>query len=357
MPGESSVDRAVDVSAIARSAMAAIGFIPVLHLAAALSPVVLVMLDRLESRYALLSAPILYLVPPLVVRATTSIRPLPGGSVDLGSPAFLYWWFTAQWQVVFARLPLLEELLRLLPNRRRCPGRRVFASPAGIVDRRRRGHAAAALAACLLALARWTTRHEGRQRAGGGGRLTLRDLLSLAGAHWRLKVRLQTALLLLFCGGYFALQRIALLPERVFELSRVDLMIAFDPTWVWVYQSAYLLMGIVPWLADDRDDLRRYARGFVLLSAAGFACFLFWPVAGPRPAEVPRDAMYRFLVLYDGATNAFPSLHVGLTVYTVLFGVRASEGRLPAGMRAALMEDRSCPHRIGSRRHALASCA
>lgn len=116
MPDVSSAERAFDVSTAARVAMVVLGLIPFLHVTATLAPVALVMLNRSEPRFATLSILMLYLVPPLVVRTITWIRPLPAGRIDLGSPAFLHWWFTAQWQIVFARLPFLEELLRLVPG-------------------------------------------------------------------------------------------------------------------------------------------------------------------------------------------------------------------------------------------------
>jgi acetyltransferase-like isoleucine patch superfamily enzyme len=34
----------------------------------------------------------------------------------VGSNAFLRWWYTAQWQVLFNRFPQLEEALRLIPG-------------------------------------------------------------------------------------------------------------------------------------------------------------------------------------------------------------------------------------------------
>ncbi len=116
MQGVSSADRAFDVPAAARAVMVALGFVPAVHVIATLAPVALVMLNRCEPRVAALSPLALYLLPPLVVRMMTWIRPLPSGRVDLGSSAFLRWWLTAQWQIVFARLPFLEELLRLVPG-------------------------------------------------------------------------------------------------------------------------------------------------------------------------------------------------------------------------------------------------
>lgn len=58
----------------------------------------------------------LYLLPPLVVRCARFVSVEPRGVFPLGSSPSLVWWFMAQWQVVFNRLPWLEELLRLVPG-------------------------------------------------------------------------------------------------------------------------------------------------------------------------------------------------------------------------------------------------
>ena len=59
----------------------------------------------------------LYLVPPLVCRSTLLLFGRPQGrSLTQETRAYKVWWFTAQWQVVFNRLPWLEELLRLVPG-------------------------------------------------------------------------------------------------------------------------------------------------------------------------------------------------------------------------------------------------
>jgi hypothetical protein len=108
--------RAFEVSAAYRAAMVALGFIPVLHLIATLLPLVLALNGRITPTAAWLSPMLLYIVPPLVVRLATTWTPLPAGVVNPGSAAFLQWWFSAQWQVVFARFPALEELLRMVPG-------------------------------------------------------------------------------------------------------------------------------------------------------------------------------------------------------------------------------------------------
>lgn len=103
------------LSPVERLVMIACGFIPLLHLLATLMPLALTLGGRADRRTLALMPAALYVMPPLIVRVCTWIRPLPSGAVPVGSDAFLLWWFTAQWQVLFARLPFLEELLRVVP--------------------------------------------------------------------------------------------------------------------------------------------------------------------------------------------------------------------------------------------------
>jgi hypothetical protein len=156
-------------------------------------------------------------------------------------------------------------------------------------------------------------------------------------AQWRLKAALSAALTVLFAVPYFTLQRVALFPVRRLELTSLDQAIPFDPRWVWVYQSVYVLIALVPWLATTREQLLRYTRGFVCLSLVSFACFLLFPVAAPRPEILPTTGMFAWLVWYDGSTNTFPSLHVGLATYTLWFGAQTVRGALAAGVRRRLL--------------------
>jgi hypothetical protein len=115
MRAASSAERLVDVPAGIRAAMVALGWIPAAHALLALAPLA-VAYTRADAAIALWSPAVLYLLPPLAVRLQARVWPLPRGRVDLASGAFLRWWASAQWQVVFARLPWLDELLRLLPG-------------------------------------------------------------------------------------------------------------------------------------------------------------------------------------------------------------------------------------------------
>lgn len=148
-------------------------------------------------------------------------------------------------------------------------------------------------------------------------------------AHFGLKSALTLLLPVLFCAGYFSLQRFTIFEPRQLPLSWIDRAVEFDPEWVYVYQSIYLFMPVAPWLASRRADLVRYARGFAWLSAISFIVFLCFPVAGPRPdSPGPVPAAYAWLVSYEGTLNAFPSLHAGLTTYSLHFGYRVvAEGK------------------------------
>jgi hypothetical protein len=58
----------------------------------------------------------LYLLPPLAARLILYIFPILQGRITVGSKQFFSWWTSFQLQVVFCRLPFLEESLRLIPG-------------------------------------------------------------------------------------------------------------------------------------------------------------------------------------------------------------------------------------------------
>jgi hypothetical protein len=107
---------ALDVAAGFRLGMVALGFIPVLHVVLTLLPVALALTGRARSGAAWFAPIILFLVPPLIVRFATMWTPLATGLVQPGTASFLHWWFTAQWQIIFARFPALEEMMRMVPG-------------------------------------------------------------------------------------------------------------------------------------------------------------------------------------------------------------------------------------------------
>lgn len=58
----------------------------------------------------------LYLLPPLLAFLLRRFFTLREGTLAAGSPDFLVWWTLFNLQVIFCRLPQLEELLRIVPG-------------------------------------------------------------------------------------------------------------------------------------------------------------------------------------------------------------------------------------------------
>ncbi len=96
--------------------MVLVGYIPFFNLVIMITICVLARRGILPGWTWVLAPAWLLLIPPIVVRATLSLRPLPREDIAVGSSAFLIWWFTSQWQTIFNRLPWIEEMIRLIPG-------------------------------------------------------------------------------------------------------------------------------------------------------------------------------------------------------------------------------------------------
>ena len=59
---------------------------------------------------------VLYLVPPIAVRVLFALGRMREGNLAIGSNEFFLWWTSFQWQMLFCRLPALEEIIRLVPG-------------------------------------------------------------------------------------------------------------------------------------------------------------------------------------------------------------------------------------------------
>ena len=132
-------------------------------------------------------------------------------------------------------------------------------------------------------------------------------------ACWRFKTFLTLSLAVLFCTPYLLIGHYPLLPVHSMELSWIDRWIGFHPKyWVWVYQSIYIPINVIPWLSDRREDLRRYVSGFAILATISFTIFFLYPIRAPKPEVSQPTGMYWILQEYDATFNSLPSLHAGL---------------------------------------------
>lgn len=59
---------------------------------------------------------LLYFLPPLCARIIKALFPIREGRIQMGSSDFFVWWILFNLQVIFCRLPVLEEALRIIPG-------------------------------------------------------------------------------------------------------------------------------------------------------------------------------------------------------------------------------------------------
>jgi len=91
-----------------------LNYVPAIHFFSIIAVLVMPLMDwprRISIAFALL-----YLAPPLGARLVLRIIPISESRIAIGSKAFFGWWASFQLQVVFCRLPFLEEMLRLIPG-------------------------------------------------------------------------------------------------------------------------------------------------------------------------------------------------------------------------------------------------
>jgi hypothetical protein len=113
----SSVKKALYQSALTtqqRLLLLGLNFLPLAHLAAVIAVAILLPAQVLWRVTAAIA--VLYLAPPLLARTLRALFAIPEGKIPLGSQAFFSWWALFQLQMIFSRLPQLEEMLRLVPG-------------------------------------------------------------------------------------------------------------------------------------------------------------------------------------------------------------------------------------------------
>lgn len=159
-------------------------------------------------------------------------------------------------------------------------------------------------------------------------------VLSRFSAHLGAKLRLFAGLTVGICVPYFALQRAQLFPAFAPPPLALDAAIAFAPSWVWAYASLFALVPLSALLSSTRAEVAAFARALAWACGPSFACFLFFPSAGPRPPEAAAASELGWLIAVDTQWNAFPSLHAALTTLSLLHARRVCGATLPIARRA-----------------------
>jgi hypothetical protein len=103
-----------DLTAKQKLLLLTLNFIPLVHIA-----VVILSVMFFPSNWfgrVLFGVAALYLLPPCFAFLIRKAITIPEGKIAFGSKGFFAWWTLFQSQMIFCRLPALEEVLRLMPG-------------------------------------------------------------------------------------------------------------------------------------------------------------------------------------------------------------------------------------------------
>jgi hypothetical protein len=147
---------------------------------------------------------------------------------------------------------------------------------------------------------------------------------------WRRKLVLSTVLTLMVSVPYYGNQHWPLFPATVMEPTAIDRAIPFVEGTSWIYLSYFLLLPIAVIAIPTSRDMNRFALDVAFIAILSSLVFMFYPTAVERPSGPATDLAYRLVLAVDAPTNACPSLHASLGLYSALWC-----HRLLAGWRAA----------------------
>ena len=131
-----------------------------------------------------------------------------------------------------------------------------------------------------------------------------------------------------------------------------DVHFSFEKNWPiiepmeWFYSSVYWIPLAIPWLATNREALRRYALGLWLLLAVSLAAFLLLPIISPPRSFMPTTLPGKLLAFdtsrADFAAAACPSFHALWAMLCADFFASLGMGWAWAGWLWALAVIVSC---------------
>lgn len=141
--------------------------------------------------------------------------------------------------------------------------------------------------------------------------------------RWVVKMAGTTAIMTAFFVIYFYLLNHSRLPVTTVPRIFIDRMIPFWPGALPLYVSLWVYVPLAPAMLTVARDMRAYVAAVLLLSAVGFGIFILWPTTIPKPeADALAAPSLSYLKTVDASGNAFPSLHVAFSVFTVLLFAR-----------------------------------
>jgi hypothetical protein len=138
--------------------------------------------------------------------------------------------------------------------------------------------------------------------------------------HWPTKMLGTVAFMVAFFYCYFWLLNHPRYPVTTIPRIFVDRWVAFRPGAMTLYVSLWAYVVLPPALLGGRREMWTYAVAATAMSAVGFAIFILWPTAVPKPDVAwPEHSQISYLKAVDASGNAFPSLHVAFAVFTAVW--------------------------------------
>jgi membrane-associated phospholipid phosphatase len=164
-------------------------------------------------------------------------------------------------------------------------------------------------------------------------RAVLRRLLVL----WPTKLVGITAGISLFFVLYFWAARSPQAELTVMPVLAIDRWFTLREGLLPLYASLWVYVSLAPAFSKDGGELLRYTLRAALMSAIGFAFYLFYPSAVPDfGVDWTQYGSLQFLRAGDASRNAFPSLHVSFAVLTChLLARQLRELDVPVVLRLA----------------------
>jgi len=123
----------------------------------------------------------------------------------------------------------------------------------------------------------------------------------------------------LFFIGYFYVQRHPAYTPTIMPVTKLDLMIPFQPQALLAYVSLWIYIGVGPGLQRTYAAISVYVLWMIGLCVSGLMIFYFWPTQVP-PLTLDATGFSGFAVLHrmDETSNACPSMHVAVATFTVV---------------------------------------
>ena len=135
-----------------------------------------------------------------------------------------------------------------------------------------------------------------------------------------------------------------LIPGRTVHVPEVylDRLIPLAPSWAPIYGSLFLLVILPVFVVHQQDHVARTVNAYLAIWLVACVIFIAYPTATPRPAQVPGEGFFAWLLrgIYsaDVKYNCFPSLHVAQSYLSALACHRVNRGvGIAAGAWATLV--------------------